>query len=112
MTPELEEAIDAMSRGVKGFHFGRYDIRVPSEVDLMAGRNIRIIELNGLTSKSTNIYDPKYGLFFAYRTLFEQFRIAFEIAEASLAEGNRADGLRETFRLIVRYGLGKPSEQK
>jgi hypothetical protein len=80
----------------------------------MTGRNIRIIELNGLTSESTNIYDPKYGLFFAYRTLFEQFRIAFEIAfeiaEASLAEGNRADGLRETFRLIVRYGLGKPSE--
>jgi pimeloyl-ACP methyl ester carboxylesterase/membrane protein DedA with SNARE-associated domain len=112
MTPELEEAVDAMSREVEGFHFGRYDIRVPSEADLMAGRNLRIIELNGLTSESTNIYDPKHSLFFAYRTLIEQFRIAFGIAEASIGVGNRPDGLRETFRLIIRYALGKPSDRK
>ena len=112
ITPELEEAVDAMSREVEGFHFGRYDIRVPSEADLMAGRNLRIIELNGLTSESTNIYDPKHSLSFAYRTLFEQFRIAFGIAEASIEIGNRTDGLRDTFRLIIRYALGKPSDRK
>jgi len=112
ITRELEAAIDAMSRGVEGFHFGRYDVRVPSEDDLRAGRGIRIIELNGVTSESTNIYDPKHSLGFAYRTLFNQFRIAFEIAEASLAMGNRPDGLRQTLRLLVRYALGKPSERK
>lgn len=112
LTAELENAVDAMSRGVEGFHFGRYDIRVPSEEDLMAGRNIRIIELNGLTSESTNIYDPKHGLGFAYRMLFEQFRIAFGIAEASLGMGNRPEGLRRTLRLIIRYALGKPSDRE
>jgi hypothetical protein len=37
-TPELLAAIDAASRGYEGFFFGRYDLRVPSEEHLKAGR--------------------------------------------------------------------------
>jgi hypothetical protein len=37
------------------------------------------VELNGVTSEATHIYDPKQSLCGAYRVLFEQWRIAFEI---------------------------------
>jgi len=107
ITPALERSMDEMSRGVDGFHFGRYDIRVPSEEDLMNGQNIRIIELNGLTSESTNIYDPKHSLWFAYKTLFKQYNIAFEIAQKSVSLGNRPSGLASIVRLCWRYFLGK-----
>lgn len=110
LTDELRAAVDDMSRDVDGFHFGRYDIRVPSEKDLMAGLNIRIIELNGLTSESTNIYDPKHGLLFAYRTLMRQFRIAFDIAAQNRSRGVKPDRLRKILRLVVRYSRGLPSE--
>ena len=61
ITPVLERSIDDMSRGVDGFYLGGNYIRVPSEEDLTNGQNIRIIELNGRTSESTNIYDPKHS---------------------------------------------------
>lgn len=72
-----------MSRGVDGFYFGHNDFRVPSEEDLMNGQNIRIIELNGFTSESTNIYDPKHSLWCAYKTLLKQYDLAFEIVQKS-----------------------------
>ena len=112
LTEKLREAVDEMTRDVEGFHFGRYDIRVPSEEDLMEGRGLRIIELNGLTSESTHIYDPRHGLFFAYKALFRQFRIAFEIADRSRVRGVRPDSLRSVVRLVFRYLRGLPSEQQ
>jgi hypothetical protein len=40
-----------------------------------------VLELNGVTSEATHIYDPKNSLFTAYKVLFSQWRIAFEIGE-------------------------------
>ena len=80
MTPALEAAMDDLSRRAEGFYFGRYDVRVPSVEDLRAGRGLKVLELNGMTSEATHIYDPQGGLVAAYRTLFEQWRLAFAIA--------------------------------
>jgi membrane protein DedA with SNARE-associated domain len=80
-TEELEEAIDRLSQTYAGFFFGRYDLRTPSLEDFKQGRNFKVVELNGVTSEATHIYDPKNSLFTAYRVLFAQWRIAFEIGE-------------------------------
>jgi membrane protein DedA with SNARE-associated domain len=86
-TAELEEAIDRVSRGFDGFYFGRYDIRTPSVEDFLRGRNFKVVELNGVTSEATHIYDPSNGLLDAYRVVFEQWRLAFEIGAANRARG-------------------------
>ena len=49
----------------------------------MEGRNMKILELNGVTSEATHIYDPKFSLLDAYRVLFQQWRIAFEIGQST-----------------------------
>ncbi len=87
ITPALEEVIDRIARTFDGFFFGRFDIRVPSRQNFMAGRNLKIIELNGVTSEATHIYDPKLSLFDAYRVLFQQWRTAFEIGDLNRARG-------------------------
>ena len=46
-----------------------------------------MIELNGLTSEATHIYDPKNSIFYAWKTLIDQWSIAFDIAEANLKKG-------------------------
>ncbi len=94
---ELPEAVSSrlaeISRGFEGFYFGRYDIRLPSE----SSPDFKILELNGVTSEATHIYDPRYTLRDAYRTLFRQWSIAFEIGRL-----NRKKGLRPTgpWRLV------------
>jgi hypothetical protein len=100
LTPELESAIDALARGFEGFFFGRFDLRVPSVEHFRAGVGFKILELNGVTSEATHIYAPGASLFAAYRTLFEQWRLAFEIGAANAALGARPTGLRELARLL------------
>ncbi|MEO8276582.1 MAG: VTT domain-containing protein, partial [Thermoanaerobaculia bacterium] len=99
-TPELAAAIDRFARRFSGFCFGRFDLRVPSVADFRAGRNLRILELNGVTSEATHIYAPGASLLEAYRTLFAQWRLAFEIGAANVARGAQATGARELFRLL------------
>ena len=99
-TEALASAIDTLSRGYEGFFFGRYDLRVPSREDLEAGRNLRVLELNGVSSESTHIYEPGYSLFAAYRDLFRQWRIAFEIGAIHRKAGMTPASIGEVWRVI------------
>lgn len=102
-TPELEAVIDQIAQSFDGFYFGRFDIRVPSRQDFMAGRNLKIIELNGVTSEATHIYDPTMSLVSAYRVLFQQWRIAFGIGEANRALGFPVTPVLELLRSVYEY---------
>lgn len=106
-THKLESAIDGLCRGYDGFYFGRFDIRAKSFGDLRYGR-FKIIELNGVSSESTNIYDPGFSLIAAYGTLFAQWRIAFEIGEQNRRRGAHPTPFRELIRTIFGYNTNMP----
>ncbi len=91
-TPELAAAIERISRSYEGFFFGRYDLRVPSVDDLRAGRGLRVLELNGVTSEATHIYDPRHSLFAAYRVLFRQWSAAYQIGRRNREAGHAVEG--------------------
>ena len=111
-TPELETEIDDICQRFDGFYFGRFDIRVPSREDFQRGENLKIIELNGVTSEATSIYDPKNSVFTAWRILCRQWRIAFEIGAQNYAKGARKTTIRELIKLILQnvYGFSKQTE--
>ena len=93
-TPELEAAVERLSRSFPGFHFGRYDVRTESVEAIREGR-FKAVELNGLTSESTHIYDPRHSLLGAWRTLCLQWRLAFEIGAENRARGARTTSAAE-----------------
>ncbi len=100
-TAPLRKAMDEVSRGFDGFYFGRYDVRT-SDVDAFReGKGFTVLELNGVTSEATHIYDPSHSVFYAYRTLFEQWRIAFEIGKRNMAKGASTTSLRALTRAVV-----------
>ena len=103
LTPQLEAAIEEISRTYRGFYFGRYDLRGPDLEAFRAGRDFKVIELNGVTSEATHIYDPRNSLLTAYRTLFRQWRIAFEIGRRNRQRGVAPVGLGRLVRLIREY---------
>jgi len=86
-TDALERAVDGISRSYPGFFFGRYDLKAPSLDDFRAGTGLRVLELNGVTSEATHIYDPALGVLDAYRVLFRQWRLAFEIGAENRRRG-------------------------
>jgi hypothetical protein len=101
-TDALESAIDRVCRNYKGFYFGRFDVRTPSIEDFRRGENFKIVELNGVTSEATSIYDPKNSLLDAYRVLFRQWRIAFEIGAQNARRGAaKPTSVRKLVKMIL-----------
>ena len=101
-TPALAAAIEEVSRSIDGFHFGRYDIRGATIKDILAGR-FKVIELNGVSSEATNIYDRRNSLWSAYRTLFRQWNLAFKIGVANRARGAQPTRLFPLLRRLRRH---------
>jgi len=105
ISPELSAQIEKISRQIEGFNFGRYDIRVENTDLLCAGKGFKILEVNGVTSESTNIYDPENSVFDAYRILFRQWRAAFEIGEQAIKMGAARVSIKQFFgHLKKTYG--------
>jgi membrane protein DedA with SNARE-associated domain len=102
-TKALDDEIDKVCRGIPGFNFGRFDLRAAS-FDALKRGEFKIVELNGVTSESTNIYDPRHGLVDAYRILFRQWRLAFEIGIENVDRGAKASTIKELLT-ITREGL-------
>ncbi len=104
-SPELERTIDEICKGFEGFYFGRFDMRVRSFEDFSRGNNFKIVELNGVTSESTNIYDKRYSLLDAYKILFRQWKIAFEIGEENHKTGAKKTSTSDLVRLLFGWEL-------
>jgi membrane protein DedA with SNARE-associated domain len=99
-TPELLAAVDQTAKAHPGFYFGRFDLRTPSIADFRAGR-FQVLEFNGVSAEATHIYDPAVGMWEAYRVLFRQWRLAFEIGAANRAAGTQPMSLPDFIRLSL-----------
>lgn len=77
---ELTLAIDSICSKVKGFYFGRLDIKYNTWEELKQGKNFSIIELNGAGSEPTHMYDPKHSIFFAWKEIIRHWNILFRIS--------------------------------
>jgi membrane protein DedA with SNARE-associated domain len=103
LTPELERAVDAVARHFPGFFVGRFDVRYADPEAFRAGLDLAIVELNGATAESTNIYDPSWSILTAYRTLFRQWWLLYRIGAANRRRGHAPAELGELLRVIVDY---------
>jgi hypothetical protein len=99
-TAALERRIDDIARAHPGFYVGRFDVRYESVDAFKEGRGLAIVELNGATAESTDIYDPDRSLLSAYRRLFQQWSIVFAIGAANRAAGAPATPTRRLIGLV------------
>jgi membrane protein DedA with SNARE-associated domain len=102
-TAALEARIDEIARRIDGFYFGRFDVRYRDVRAFREGRDFAIIELNGVTSEATHIYDPSGSLFAAWRTLMRQWSLAFAIGAANRARGYRPTTVCRFVSLVWKY---------
>jgi membrane protein DedA with SNARE-associated domain len=104
-TEALRAGVDRTARGFPGFYFGRFDVRSPSLETLRRGR-FEVLELNGVSAEATHIYDPSVGVLDAYRVLFRQWRIAYEIGARNRQAGCRPMSLCELVALLRHRNAG------
>jgi hypothetical protein len=107
ITSELTAAINSIATNTPGFYFGRFDIRYSSIEAFKAGRGFQIVELNGLLSESTNIYDPSMGFFQAQAILRRQWQWAYRIGHAIRYHGTRQATLTDVLEVCRTHAQGR-----
>ena len=98
ITPALTTRIDAIARALPGFHFGRIDLRYRSLAELRQGEAFSIIEINGVGSEATHIWDPDTTLREVYAAQFRHYAAAFSIGAEMRRQGARTSGIAAMWR--------------
>lgn len=86
-TPKLTQTIDAICKQIKGFNYGRIDLKFTSWSDLELGKNMSIIEVNGALSEPAHIYDPKHNYFWGVSEIIKHYNMMLKIS----LENRRSD---------------------
>lgn len=97
---ELVSVFDDMSSEIEGFNFGRFDLKVNSIDDLYAGENIKVMELNGVTSEPGHIYDPKFNLFRAYKDTIISMKISCRVSIENMKLGAKVTPFWTMIKLL------------
>lgn len=84
---QLNQVFDEIALEIQGYYYGRFDIKVPSLEDLYMGQNIKILELNGVSSEVAHIYDPNYKLIRAYKDVATNMKFIAQIARINHEQG-------------------------
>jgi len=78
---ELERLLDHINTEIKGWFYGRIDVKYNNFEELLKGENFKIIEVNGIISEPTHIYDASKGSYFkALKSIKNHWKLIYIIA--------------------------------
>lgn len=87
ITDKLEQTFDQLSNSIEGWYYGRIDIKYNSFEDLENGNDFKILEINGIISEPTHIYDSaNYSYFQALKAIRTHWKSLYEVATTNHKE--------------------------
>jgi hypothetical protein len=87
ITPEMVLSFDKIQADLPGIYLFRLDLKVPSILDLQAGKNIKILEINGVGSDPAHIFDPNTRFFEIWAAYFRLWKKIYEVSTALHRQG-------------------------
>jgi pimeloyl-ACP methyl ester carboxylesterase len=106
ITTELTRAIDEIARRYgqaigkpDSLDYARFDVRYESDEKLHLGEGLVIVEMNGTSAESTNIYDPKRSIGWAWRVLVGQWEMLTELGRWRVSLGAKRWTLIDLWKL-------------
>lgn len=98
ITPALTAAINRIMAGIPDFHYGRLDLKFADLGALRAGEGLQVVEINGASAESIQIWDRNASLRDAIGTLLWQYRTLFTLGAFQRQRGHRPPGLLTLLR--------------
>jgi len=83
---QLIKVFDKIATTIPDFYYGRFDLKVRSLEDFYKGQCIKIFELNGVNSEPAHIYEPGFSLIQAYKDVYENQKIVYEISKENIRQ--------------------------
>ena len=106
ITPKLSASFDRISKQVKDFYFGRYDLRCASLEDLENGI-VKIVELNGCGAEPAHIYHPGASLWKGVGDLIAHWKNLYKISRQNHERGVPYLSFREGRKIFNRFKAAK-----
>ena len=97
LTPALERAVFKLCSTQPGFNFGRLDVKSRS-VDALRQGQFTVIEINGIASLPTHMFDPDNTIRDAYQIFLEHGRHLVDIAHEQRNRDMQIDTVSEIWR--------------
>ncbi len=89
ISKNLEQMMDTLSKQINNWYYGRLDIKYNTFEELTAGKNFKILEINGIISEPTHIYDPRNASYFgAIKSIRKHWEIIYTIAKKNHENSN------------------------
>ena len=86
--PRFIKLISRLFNSIRGeIHYGRFDIIYNNIDDLIACKNFKIVEFNGVGSEPAHIYQPGFPLMKAYKCMWEHVKILGDIGLSQKSRG-------------------------
>jgi len=81
ITTKLESAVDTIFQQIPDIYYGRFDLKYNSIEELLQLKHFKIIEINGIISEPTHIYDPNNITYFkALKEIRKHWKLIYKIA--------------------------------
>lgn len=103
ISPALTNLFNEICFSIEGFYYGRFDLKFNTWSELEAGKNFKIIELNGAASEPTFIYDPNHSYFFAIKEIIKHWSFMYKIAKINKEKGYQFTSIGECWRLLKEF---------
>lgn len=101
---EMEDAFQKIVDQLEGIDYGRFDLKCTSYEDMKRGKNIKVIEINGIGAEPTHIYDPtKMSYFEAVGTITKHWRIILKLSKENRKKGIPRTKVSDLFRYLLRH---------
>ncbi len=89
---KIAKVCDEILKDFKDFNYGRFDLKVNSLEDFYMGKNIKILELNGVNADAAHIFDPNCSLVSAFSSVIWHWNRLSNIAKKNQEAGYKAIG--------------------
>ena len=95
---EMLEWVSDCVKNIKGFDYGRIDLKMEHWNSFKNKKGIKILEINGVNSEPIHIYDPRYSIWKAYKAIFHHMHIIYRLSKHKLNQSHQTCSLFEFIR--------------
>lgn len=96
-------------KNLKGFDYGRIDLKIDNWDSFKTQKGIKILEINGVNSEPIHIYDPSYSIWNAYCDIFKHMHIIYSLSKERLRHNYQTQSLGEFLKASrLALNINKP----
>jgi hypothetical protein len=99
----LLKIVDGWCQQMKGFRYGRFDIRCESMDQLKANQNYKIIEVNGIGAEPIDMYIPGTSVWKSWKILIFHWRKMYQISQINEPSATKGFSDKEGWRELLAY---------